>query len=91
MGGGTPQPLTGEAQTYKVSLPKHLQRLRCLVEGCLGGALNRTNFWVHFAYPHTRYTIVILEEGNRPYPRCPQYDMFMSHYALNVRQIIMDF
>ena len=83
MGGGTPQPLTGEAQTYKVSLPKRLQRLRCLVEGCLGGALNRTNFRVHFAHPHTRYTIVILEEGNRPCPRFLQCSMFVSRKALN--------
>ena len=30
-----------------------------------------------------RDTIVILEEGNLPYPRCPQYDMFVSHKDLN--------
>ena len=28
-------------------------------------------------YRHLRDTIVILEEGNRPRPRCPKYDMFM--------------
>ena len=25
---------------------------------------------------------MILEEGNRPYPRCPKRDMFVSHKAL---------
>ena len=25
-----------------------------------------------------------LEEGSRPYPRCPQYDMFLPQKALNV-------
>ena len=29
--------------------------------------------------------IVILEEGNRPYPHFPKCDMFVSHKSLNVR------
>ena len=29
-----------ESQTYQVSFPKRLLRLRCPVEGCLGGASN---------------------------------------------------
>ena len=33
---------------------------------------------------HVRYVLVILEEGSRPYPRCPQYDMFVPQKALNV-------
>ena len=32
---------------------------------------------------YTQYTIVILEKGDRPYPRCPKCDMFVSHKALN--------
>ena len=35
-------------------------------------------------------TIVILEEGNRPYPRCPKCVMFMSHKAFNVRHLATD-
>ena len=68
-GRGTIPPITREAQTYRVSLPKRLLRLWCLVEGCLGGASNRINLRVHFAHHHVRDTIVILEEGNRPYPK----------------------
>ena len=66
-------------------------RLRVPVEGCLGGASNRTNLRVQFAHRHTQDTIVILEEGNRPYPRCPQCDIFWSHKALNGRHLTMAF
>ena len=86
--GRTPPPLTpGEAQTYRVSFPKSLLWLRCLVERCLGGALNRTNLLVHFLHFHMRETIVVLKEGNRTYPRYPQCDMFVSHKALNCRHL----
>ena len=66
-GGGTgeskpPPPM--EAQNYRISLLKCLFRIWCLVEGCLGGSLNKTNLQVHFVHRHARYTIVILEEGN---------------------------
>ena len=63
-----------------------LLRLRCPVEGCLGGASNRSNLPVHFAHRHVRDTIVILEEGNRPYPRCPKCDVSVSHKPLNGRK-----
>ena len=49
----------------------------------MGGDSNRTNLRVQFAHRHVRDTIVILEEGNPPYPRCPMCDMFMSHKSLN--------
>ena len=58
-GGVTPTP-PGEAQAYRASFPKLLARLRCPVKGCLGGATNRTNLWVHFVHRHIRDTIVIL-------------------------------
>ena len=75
--------LYDEAQTYRVSFLKHLSRLWCLVAGCLGGASSRTNLRIHFVHCHVRDAIVILEEGNRPYPRFPQCDMFVPHKALN--------
>ena len=62
--GGTGEghfPPGGEDQTYRVSFPKHIFRLRCPVEGCMGGASNRTSLRVHFAHRHTRDKIVILE------------------------------
>ena len=36
-------------------------------------------------------TIVILEEGNQPYPRCPQCDIFLSQKALNGQNLSKDF
>ena len=63
-------------------------RLRCAVEGCLGRASNRTNLLVQFAHCHVQDTIVILEEGNRYYPLCPKCDMFVSHKALNGRNLV---
>ena len=86
---GNPPP--GEAQNYLVSIPKHLQRLRCLVEGCTGRALNWIYLWVYFAQFHTQDTIMILEEGNQPCLRCPQCGMFVLRKALNGRHIKTDF
>ena len=82
-GAPPPPPPPREAQTYRVSFPKHLSRLRCLLEGCLGGASSRTNLRIHFAHRHVRYVIMILEEDNCPYPRCPQRDMFVPQKTLN--------
>ena len=36
---------------------------------------------------NTQAKIVIMEEGNRPYPMCPQCDMFVSRKALKSRQM----
>ena len=57
----------------------------------MGGASNRTNLRVQFSQRHVRETIVILEEGNRPYPRFPKCVMFMSHKAFNGRHLSTDF
>ena len=38
-----------------------------------------------------QYTIVILIEGNRPHPRCPQCDMFLSCKAFNIQHMAPDF
>ena len=35
-------------------------------------------------------TIVILEEGNQPYPQCPKCDMFVSHKSINGRNLVTD-
>ena len=75
----------------QVSFPKHLSRLQCPVAGCLGGDLSWTNLRVHFAHRHVGETIVILEEGNCPYPRCPQCDMFVPQKALNGRHLTTAF
>ena len=76
---------------FQVSFPKQLFLIRCLVEGCLGGVSNWTNLRVYFAHHHVRDKIVILEEGNQPYPRCPKCDIFVSYKALNGRHLATDF
>ena len=78
-------------ETYRVYFPKYLLQLRCLVEGCLGWALRQTNLNIHFVHRHIRDTVLILEEGNRPYPRCSQCDMFVVQKALNGRHLTTDF
>ena len=83
-----PPPSPGEAQTYRVSFPKRLSRLRCPVERCLGGVLSRTNLWIYFLHRHVQDTIVILEEGTQPYPRCTQCDIFVPQKALNGRNLV---
>ena len=66
--GTAPRPYSGDSKTHRVSFMKRLLRLRFMVEGCLGGASNRTNLRVNFALRHVRDTVLILEWVNRPYP-----------------------
>ena len=40
---------------------------------------------VHFWRRHVRDTIIILEEGNLPHPRCENFYMFVLWWALNGR------
>ena len=85
--GGHPPPPPREAQTYQVYFPKHSPSLQCPVAGCLGGASSRTNLRIHFVHRHVWDTTVILEEGSRPYPRCPQCNMFVPQKALTCRHL----
>ena len=78
-------------QTYRFSIPKRMLGIRCLVEGCLGGASNLTNLQVHFSHRHVQDTIVILEEGNQPYPWRPKCNMFVLKKAINGGHIMTAF
>ena len=42
---------------------------------------------VHFVHRHVHATVVILEEGNLPLPRCPRCDLQVSRKALNGRHL----
>ena len=55
------------------------------VEGFPGRAGTRTAMRVHFWRRHVRDTIIILEEGNLPHPRCENCDMFVPWRTLNGR------
>ena len=74
----------GETQTYKLELPKG-GTTECPVEGCPGRAGTRTAMRVHFWRRNVRDTIIILEKGKLPHPRCENCDMFVPWRALNGR------
>ena len=40
---------------------------------------------VHFSRRHVRDTVIILEEGNLPHPRCEECDMLVPWRSLNGR------
>ena len=42
---------------------------------------------VHFVHRNVHDTVVILEEGNLPLPRCPRCDLQVSRKALNGRHL----
>ena len=63
-------PPTPPPRLYRVSFPRAYGLVGCLVEGCRGQASTRTNLRIHFVHFHMRYTIIILEEGNRHHPFC---------------------
>ena len=68
-----------------------LTRLKYPVEGFQGGATRQTKLWVHFVHHHVRDVVIILEEGNQPYLRCPKCDMFLLHKDPNVRNLATEF
>ena len=55
------------------------------VEGCPGRAGKRTATRMHFFNWQIRDTVIILEEGNLPHPRCPRCDMLVPWRALHGR------
>ena len=55
------------------------------VEGFPGVSETRAVMRVHFVNRHVHDTVVILEEGNLPLPRCHRCDLQVSRKALNGR------
>ena len=60
---------------------------RCPVEGCPGKLATRTAMRVQFVHQHVLDTVVMLEEGNFPHPRCSRCDMQVPRKALNGRNL----
>ena len=69
-----------------MNFPKGSRR-QCPVEGCPGVSETRAAMRVHFVHRHIHDTVVILEEGNLPLPRCPRCDLQVSRKALNGRHL----
>ena len=82
----TPQ-MEGGGKTYRMSSPTKGGPRRCPVEGCPGALATRTAMRVHFVHRHVQDTVVMLEEGKLPHPRCPRCDMQVPRKALNGRQL----
>ena len=72
---------------YKMSFPARDGRQQCPVEGCPGVSATRAAMQVHFVHRHVHDTMVILEEGNLPLPRCPRCKLEVSRKALNGRHL----
>ena len=70
-------------RTYILAFPAKTRPRPCSVKGCSGRALTRTEMKVHFWHRHFKDTVVILEEGNIPHPRCPLFYMLVPWKALN--------
>ena len=72
-----------EPRTYRMAFPAKAGPRPCPVEGCIGRASTRAAVKVHFWHRHVRDTVVILEEGNLPHPRCPLCDMLVPWRSPN--------
>ena len=75
------------AQTYRISFPTKGGPRRCPVEGCPGTLATRTAMRVQFLHRHVQDTVVMLDEGKFPHPRCARCDMQVPRKALNGRHL----
>ena len=73
----------GELQTYNMDLPTAGAPRNCPVKGCRGRVAMQTAMQVLFPHWNVRDTVIILEEGNLPYPECTWDDMLVIWKALN--------
>ena len=72
-------------QEYRMSFSAKGCPRRFPVEGCPGTLVTSTAMRVHFVHHHVLDTVVMLEEGNFPHPRCARCDMQVPQRALNGR------
>ena len=75
------------SKTYRMSFLTKGGLRTCPVEGCPGTLATRTAMQVHFVHRHVQDTVVMLEEGNFPHPRCARCDMQVPRKALNGRHL----
>ena len=71
------------ARTCRMDIPANAGPRPCQFEGCSDRVSTLTAMCVHFWHRHVRDTVVILEEGNLPHPRCPMCDMLVLWRSLN--------
>jgi len=78
-----PAPADEPAAEYRMNVPGHPISVDCPVDGCDGRATKRYNMRKHFMHRHPNDTPIILEEGNRPLPKCELCGMHVPYIALN--------
>ena len=78
----------GKPRTYKMYFPTARGLRNCPVEGCRGREVTRMAMRVHFFHGHIRDTVIILEEGNLPHPRCSWCNILVPWQALNGRHLV---
>ena len=78
-------PLGEEPRTYRMAFPTAGGTRNFPGEGCPGRVATRTAMRVQFIHRHLRDTVVILEDGKYPHPRCTRCDMLVPRHALNGR------
>ena len=74
-------------RTYRMALLTSGGLRNFPLKGCPGRAATRMAMRVHFFHWHVRDTVIILEEGNLPHPRCPRCDMLVTWITLNRRHL----
>ena len=79
---GAPPPLWG-GPILPVLFPKTYVAATMTGRGVPGWSFKSDQLIGSLCAPPHKNKIVILEEGNRSYPRWPKCDMFVSHKALN--------
>ena len=72
-------------QIYRMSFSAKGGPRKFPVAGCPGRVATRTAMRVHFVHRRVLDSVVILEEGNFPHPRCALCDMLVPRRALNGR------
>ena len=72
-------------QTFQLDFPAKGGPQSCLVEVYQGRVATRMAMQVHFLNWNVLDTVVILEEGNFPHPRCTLCKMLVPWRALNSR------
>ena len=70
-------------KNFKIAFPEKAAPRPCPVEVCSGRAATQTDMRFHLWHWHVRDTVVILEEGNLPNPRCPLCNMLVPWRALS--------
>eukprot|EP00978_Attheya_sp_CCMP212_P005927 scaffold13219_cov61-Attheya_sp.AAC.3 len=81
--GREPAPAVGlTTGEYIVSFPKTVSLINCPIKGCPGKATSRAYLHTHFMHRHVKDTLIILDEGTFPHPRCDHCGMFVPRPAV---------